>query len=203
MEGDAPSNVLVRHMREDDAAQVAALHADTITEGFLTRLGRRFLRQLYLGIARDPQSAVFVAEQDGSVAGFCAYSRDVSAMYRRVLGTCWARLAWAALPAALSPRVLREVFETLRYPRKQAALRLPRPEILSIGVSSAARGGGVGRRLVEAAVDRARADSEQQLKVLAGAKLEAANRFYQRCGFECVTTLVQHGEPLNVYSRRL
>ena len=186
-------------MEKRDAGAVARLHAETITNGFLRKLGRRFLRQLYLGVAADPGSWVCVAERNGAVLGFLAYSQDVSAMYRRVLRARWWRLGLASLPRSLNLLLIKEILDTLRYPAKQAAQALPPAEILSVAVDSKARGSGLGRRLVERAVAHAKEDGQPQLKVLAGARLEAANRFYVACGFEKAAELIQHGEVLNVY----
>lgn len=193
----------VRQMEPADAAAVARLHAETITTGFLSNFGGRFLRQLYLGIASDEGSRVFVVGEPGTVLGFLAYSRDVSAMYRRVLRRRFFQLAFASLPRSLNPLLIKESFDTLRYPAKQTAQKLPPAEILSTGVSAAARGTGIGRLLVEAAVEQARADGQRQLKVLAGAGLEGANRFYSACGFEKTAELIQHGDTLNVYVKSL
>ncbi len=190
---------MIRAMQAGDATAIARLHAATITQGFLTRLGPRFLRQVYLGVAADPTSRVWVAAGGSEVLGFLAYAVDVGAMYRRILRSRMLRLGWASLPYTLNPWVVREVLDTLRYPHKQTDAQLPPAEILSVGVSPAARGGGVGRRLIEAAVEQARRDGQAQLKVLAGARLHEANRFYPACGFRLLTQLMQHGEPLNVY----
>ncbi len=131
-------------MHAGDAARVARLHAETITQGFLTRLGPRFLRQIYLGVAADPTSRVWVAVREGEVLGFLAYAVDVGAMYRRILRARTLRLAFASLPYTLNPWIVREVLDTLRYPHKQSDAQLPPAEILSVGVSPAARGGALG-----------------------------------------------------------
>ncbi len=190
-------------MQDREAGAAARLHAESITAGFLTRLGTRFLRRLYLGIAHDAESCVFVAREANDVVGFCAYSRNVGAMYKRVLRASLFRLGSASLPSSLNPWLLKEIFETLRYPAKQRARSLPAAEILSIAVSRQARGTGTGRLLLNAALQRARTDGESAIKVLAGAELEDANRFYQRCGFHRAAELIQHGKILNVYMRDL
>jgi ribosomal protein S18 acetylase RimI-like enzyme len=190
-------------MHDREAGAVARLHAESITQGFLTRLGTRFLRRLYLGIAHDDESCVFVAREANGVVGFCAYSRDVGAMYRRVLRASLLRLGSASLPFSLNPWLLKEIFETLRYPAKQRAQSLPAAEILSIAVSDQARGAGIGRLLLNEALRRARADGESAVKVLAGVELDDANRFYERCGFDRAAELIQHGKVLNVYVRDL
>jgi GNAT superfamily N-acetyltransferase len=193
----------VREMEDRHAGDVARLHAGTITEGFLVRLGHRFLRELYRGIATDEGSHVWIAQAEGDVVGFCAYSQDVRALYRRLLRARGVRLAFASLPYSLNPGVLKEVLETWRYPAKQSKHQLPPAEILSIGMDAGARGTGAGKRLLNEALSQARREGQAQIKVLAGAKLRGANRFYQACGFDLVDGITQHGEILNVYVKHL
>ncbi len=192
-------SITIDSMQPAHAPAVGRLHAVTITEGFLLRLGERFLAELYRGVAADHACRVWVAADGDRVVGFCAYARDVSGMYRRILRRRWLRLGLASLPASLNPFVLKEVLDTLRYPAKQGDLRLPPAELLSIGVDASTRGTGAGRRLLEMAVAQAAADGQPEIKVLAGAKLDGANRFYSACGFEKRAEIVQHGEILNVY----
>jgi len=191
----------IRSMTDDDAMAVARMHVSSITEGFLSRLGVRFVRQLYLGIARDDCSHVWLADDGARIIGFCAYSRNVSAMYKQVLRARGVRLALASLPRSLNPIVIKEILDTLRYPAKQVEKELPSAEILSISVDAGSRGTGLGWQLIGKAINQARKDGEEAIKVLAGSKLEGANRFYQACGFEKHDEIVQHGGILNVYVR--
>jgi ribosomal protein S18 acetylase RimI-like enzyme len=193
------ASVTIGSMQPADGRAVARLHAATITEGFLLKLGLRFLAELYRGIAADPESIVLVARQTDQVVGFCAFSANVGGLYKRVLRRRLFRLGWAALPRALNPRVLREVADTLRYPAKSSVRELPPAEILSIGVDAGCQGGGVGRTLLDHALAHARRVGCDHVKVLAGAKLAGANAFYTRYGFHVAGQVVQHGEPLNAY----
>jgi len=191
----------IESMQPAHAPAVARLHAATITEGFLLQLGPRFLASLYRGIAADDACRVWVALHAGQVTGFCAYARDVRGMYRRILRRRWLRLGFASLPYTLNPFTVKETLDTLRYPAKQASANLPPAELLAIGVDAAARGTGAGRRLLERAVQQAARDGCSEIKVLAGARLEGANRFYLACGFAKRAEIMQHGEVLNVYVR--
>ena len=195
--------VSIRKMKPSDAASIARLHAAAIELGFLSRLGPNFLASLYQGISESEGSHVFVADDGGDVLGFCAYTRDVDSMYRDVLGRRWGRLLVAVFLRLLDPRLAKEVWDTLRYPTKQAAQHLPPAEILSIAVSEGSRGGGVGRLLLEQALHQAALDGQREIKVLAGAELGDANRFYEQCGFTVRSQMIQHGKPLNVYVRAL
>ncbi len=180
---------------------MARVHAAAITEGFLSKLGIRFLTSLYKGIQLDGRSHVWIAGRDGEIVGFCAYTPEVSAMYRSVLRRRFLRLAFASLPRSLNPLVLKEVLDTYRYPAKQQAKALPRAEILSIAVDAGGRGTGTGRRLLEEAIRQAAGDGEAEVKVLVGTNLAAANRFYIACGFEKRAEIIQHGHTLNAYVR--
>jgi GNAT superfamily N-acetyltransferase len=200
MKGASPT---IRTLTSADVAAAADLHGRCIDRGFLVRLGPRFLRQLYRYLAEADAGQVWVAiGDDGRVIGVCAYARDVRRMYRSVLRRGWFWLALATFPNSLRPRMAKGVLDVLRYPRKVGAKQLPPAEILSIAVDPSVRGGGVGRALLERAVEQARLDGQEQIKVLAGVVLVVANRFYQACGFEKIDELSQHGGTLNVYARR-
>lgn len=191
--------VTIEPFRSEHAGTVADLHIRGLPESFLIRLGRRFLAALYRGLARDPECAIFVARQNDRVVGFCACTTSVKGVFRRVIRRNWLSLGFASLPASLRPGVLREIREVLRYSGKQAAAGLPPAEILSIAVDEAARGAGVGRLLLRKAFEQAHLAGLHEIKVLAGARLPGANQFYQRCGLELRTEIIQHGAPLNVY----
>lgn len=193
----------VRHMRPNESSAVARLHTDSITEGFLNKLGLRFLACLYRGIQDDATSHVWIAKDNDDVVGFCAYAQNVGGLYKRILRQRFLRLAFASLPASLNPWVLKEVVDTLRYPAKQHAQQLPAAEILSIAVHAQGRGSGIGNRLLEMATKQATADGEAEIKVLAGAALAGANKFYIKCGFDKRCEIQQHGHAMNAYVKRL
>ncbi len=56
--------------------------------------------------------------------------------------------------------------------------------IEDVVVDEAARGKGVGERLVEVAIDRARRANAKSVDLTSRPDREAANRLYQRLGFE-------------------
>ena len=58
-----------------------------------------------------------------------------------------------------------------------------RVEITSLVVDAAARGGGIGRRLTDAAEAWAAALGHRRLRVRCNARREAAHRFYESAGF--------------------
>ena len=92
---------------------VAELHAQGITQGFLSTLGYPFLRTLYKGIAQSEDCGVILAKNDGAILGFISYARDVKTCYVQVIKRHWPSLIWTMLPNIFRPNVYKKVFETL------------------------------------------------------------------------------------------
>lgn len=195
----------------EDFRAVARLHADGISEGFLSTLGERFLATLYRGIAEGEQSGVIVARNNAEVLGFISWARDVKACYKSVLRTRGAGLLWTLLPNAVKPALYRKVFETLRYPARHGhdlpADAAPtgdlRPELLSMAVSAAARGQGVGKLLVGAVDDQMEQLGLPGYYVVTHAVDERSNGFYIGRGFRPVRSFTSHGKPMNEYYKTL
>jgi ribosomal protein S18 acetylase RimI-like enzyme len=173
-----------------DATAVARLHASSITEGFLPRLGPRFLSRLYRCIAGDPHSFLFIAEaEDGETSGMIAGTEDVHALYRRFL-----RRDGVIAAAVAAPRVLRNaraVLETWRYGRSEVD-DLPTAELLAVAVDEGARGHGLGRALVAALNVEFERRGTAATKVVVGADNSGALQLYRGSGYREVTSIEVH-----------
>lgn len=162
--------------------EVAAIHSQTINQGFLPTLGVNFLTLLYESIDADPNSALFFERFDEKVVGFVAGGRGMGSIYRQMLRR-WPRLIWALLPALLSPRKIKRIGEIIWFSRKQKPLPgCPRAELFSIAVLESARGIGVAQRLYQALAQRFTEDGETSFCIVVGNGLAPAHRFYQRMG---------------------
>ncbi len=191
----------IREMLPADAAAVARLHRDRIDIGFISSLGLTFLTVLYRGIVASGFASCVVAEDHGEVVGFVVVARDVSGLYRAVLKSNRWRLIVALLPSLVSLRVWRRCWETLRYPSRGEHADLPPAELLSIAVSQTCAGGGIGKQLVQRALDEVWRQGVGDVRVAVGASLPA-NRFYQATGWVPAGTMDNHGRLLNIYVRR-
>ena len=180
----------IRRGTATDAREAARLHASSITEGFLPRLGSRFLTYLYKRIARDDQSFLFVADTgNGGLDGMIAGTSDVGALYRR-----FARHEGIAAATVAAPRIvrnLRPVFETWRYGRG-ADDDLPAAELLAVAVDDRARGRGVGHALVGELNGEFARRGTRAVKVVVGATNEGALRLYRACGYRDAATIEVH-----------
>ena len=164
--------------------QVARLHIECITEGFLPQLGDKFLCLLYQAIDQSPSSVLIIDEQDGNVLGFVAGASDIKLLYWQLLQRP-IRLLGALLPSLLVPSRVKRIWEILRYSKETsvgAANTLPNFELLSIVVHRSQRGSGSAESLYRALLIHCRGQAVMEFKIVVGDDLVQAHRFYQRMG---------------------
>ncbi len=182
----------IRPATATDLPFVAELHAQRISEGFLSSLGLPFLRRLYARVLGSPGSFILVNDDHlgtpSLVNGFVAGVEDLGALYRRFVlrDGIAAGIRCAPRLVAAMPRVI----ETLRYPSTTAAL--PDPEILAVAVAADAAGRGVGRALVGAATAEFTRRGITSAKVVTTADNAAALAMYRGCGFAASAPLEIH-----------
>jgi len=160
---------------------VATLHADRISQGFLALLGPGFLQLLYRRVSRSPGSVLLVADSEGTTAGFIAGSTDVAGLYRSFL---WHDGMRASARAA--GRLLvgwRQVAETLRHGSSGGVGVGRGAEVLAVAVHPAWRGRGVGRLLLTSLLDEFTARGGDAAHVVVGADNAAAIAMYEQAGF--------------------
>lgn len=186
---------------KDGHAQAAAeLHKNAIGTGFLSSLGPAFLCQLYRAIPSCSAGFGFVWENpDGQILGFIACAESTGRLYKQSILRRGIPMALPLARFLFRPSVIRKLIQTLRYP-SQVGEDLPLAEVLSIAVSPDARGKGVGKALMSAALAEFRRRGISRVKVAVWAENEPANRLYQRCGFRLVRTREHHGLPMNLYA---
>lgn len=184
--------VSIRRARRSDAPAMARIHRDALPDAFLSVLGERFLRRLYVALATDPSGLALVAENGRGVLGFASGAPSVAAFYRRFLLRHGVGAGLAALPRLLDPGVVRRLRETAAHPARTASL--PPAELLSIAVEPGERSSGIGARLARGILDGLAARGADEVKVVVGAGNEGANRFYERLGFRPAVRMAVHGE---------
>lgn len=190
------ASIAVRPARRTDVAGIAELHRRSITTGFLSSLGTRFLKQLYAAMIEWPRSAVFVvADGSNAALGFVAGVEQTGAFYRYFLRTRWLRAGLAALPRLLNPSLLRRAWETLRYGSGEESSAVE-AELLSMAVSPRLRGKGWGGRLGAEFLDDLGSRGVESVKVVVGADNAGAVAAYESMGFGDPQPIEVHrGEP--------
>ena len=105
--------VQIRNIIAQDVVQVALLHVEGISSGFISSLGPVFVRQLYRGIASAPGAFCLVASEQGRVLGFIAGAESVGKLYRSVILHRGVFMFACLFRFVLSLRTLRKIFQTL------------------------------------------------------------------------------------------
>ena len=178
--------------------RVAALHIANINQGFLATLGLGFLALMYEAIDQCESSVLLVSTVDGEVIGFVAGATGMGPIYRRMLRK-WPRLFVALLPSLFSPRRVLRIMEILRYSGGAAdATALPSAELLSLVVDPAFRGRSHAETLYRALCDHFGSAGLPAFKIVVGAALAPAHRFYRRMGAHPAAELTVHKGSLSI-----
>lgn len=191
-----------------DSRQIALIHHSAIQTGFLSSLGIGFLGSLYRYLINN--EIVLVCREGETVHGFVSCSINSGKMMKKFLfnPTGVVSFLWAILKR---PLLIFSALETMRIPfknksagEKKPGLDLPEAELLSISVDPGTQKAGIGTLLLSGLERRLREEGVKEYKVVAGANLIAANRFYQKNGFHLATQINIHRKELsNVYCKSL
>jgi ribosomal protein S18 acetylase RimI-like enzyme len=201
------SQVEFKDLQPSHAQQIAALHIESISTGFISSLGIDFVASLYEAIARSKSSFGFVAEKDGKVLGFVAFTTNLNKLYKSVILKKGLLFALLLAGKMVSFERIKRVFETLFYPgriKRDPALRepkmnLPAAELLSIAIARQERRKGLAGQLIKKGFQHFQKEGIDKVKVLIGADNKPGNKLYLKFGFELVGQIVNHGVVSNIY----
>lgn len=188
-------------LRAKHARQIAELHIEGINRGFISSLGIDFVTALYEAIAED-ESCFGIVSENEEILGFVAFTKDINKLYKSIIRKKGLRFAFLLAKKMLSFKRIKKVFETLFYPSKvkDEDMNLPDAELLSIVVAPKARQMKQATQLVKKGLDYCHNHGINRVRVMVVADNEAANRLYQKCGFELAKQIDSHGIPSNIYT---
>ncbi|HUT29786.1 MAG TPA: GNAT family N-acetyltransferase [Sedimentisphaerales bacterium] len=186
-------------IRRRDIPEVAALHVNGISTGFISSLGVDFVESLYEAIGRSTSSFGFVAEENGKVLGFVAFSSNLNKLYKSIILTKGLSFAVRLAGRMLSVRTIRKALETLFYPVSTRTENLPAAELLSIVIAEEARRKGLAVDLMRKGFAECVKRRISKVKVLVAADNRPANKLYLKCGFHLAGQIDSHGIRSNIY----
>ncbi len=186
-------------LKVDHSRDVAKLHINGISTGFISSLGIDFVTVLYEAIAESKYSFGLVAQENGKLLGFVAFTTDLNSLYKSLMFKKGLRFAFLLAAKMVSLQRIRKVFETIFYPGRVEKMDLPKAELLSIAISDEARGRGLATQLTQCGFAECAKRGITKVKVLVAASNEPANKLYIKCGFKLAGQINNHGVISNIY----
>jgi len=181
---------------KEDAARMARIHKTEIHQGFLSSLPISFLENFYEALILSPGSFCVVAKEVDEVVGFISGVTSLRGFYKYFLRHYFFQSFPTLLPKVFSS--FKKIIETLLYPAKEKAL--PPAELLTIAVVKNFQGQGVGSQLLSVFLAEMKKRNVKECKVLVGASLAPAIRFYEKNGFVFIKSISVHGTAVsNIY----
>lgn len=177
-------SIVVRPGSEADIDSVVAVHQQAFPRLLTTRLGPLVLRDYYRqALLPDSAMALWVAEDDATLAGFAAVLTAPDRFYRRYRRRRL-RVLVLALPRLITmPGSFPSILGALARARQSATAPPGGAELSSIATRPDQQGRGVGTRLM-AAVREHLAGGSTVLYLWTDAQDNAATlSFYRRLGF--------------------
>ena len=181
------------------ALEVAELHINNISTGFISSLGADFVTALYESIAQSNFGFGLIAQKNYKVIGFVAFATDLCRLYKYVLLKRGLKFVFMLAKKMFSLETLKKMVETLFYPIRIKKINLSSAELLAIAVAKEQQGCGLAFELLQRGLQECAIRKIDKVKVLVGADNKPANRLYLKCGFKCVGQIHSHDVVSNVY----
>ncbi len=179
--------------QKKDALQIAGIHKKEISGGFLSSLPVSFLEKLYEAVIFSPVSFCVVAKEGDEVIGFIAGTADTNKFYRYFLRHYFFQSIFILLPKVFSS--FKKIIETLLYPSIDQSL--PKAELLTMAVAVQFQGRGFASAMFVEFKTEIKKRNIKTFKVLVGADLAAAIKFYEKSGFTFVKNTSVHKKSIS------
>lgn len=185
----------------DYIQKISKLHMVAFSDFFLTQLGLPFLKTLYKGYLEDDNSGIIVAEINGKLAGFIAYSNEYSKFYKGLLKRRLIQFAFCSLLAVIRhPSFFKRLLGAFRK-SDDAKKEEPYVELASICVNPKAEGRGIGSKLIDKLKDITDFAIYSYINLETDAcDNDSVNKFYMKNGFKLARSYVTPEErKMNEY----
>ena len=196
--------ITIRNMSEQEKGSIrklSKLHTRAFPDFFLTQLGVNFLDALYKGYLSDERSGIIVAENNGRLAGFIAYSYDYPNFYKGLMKKHLLRFAVCSMGAALRhPSFIKRLLGAFK--KSDSVVKSEKyVELASICVDPRMGNHGIGSKLIDHLKGMVDLDKYAYINLETDAvNNDTVNRFYVKNGFKLARTYFSaEGRKMNEY----
>jgi len=177
----------IRLASERDIANLVDIHAKSLPEDFLVKLGRPFLSRVFFPtLLASPHAKVFVAVREGRLSGFIITRVGLTGFIGETLASRPGRFVSTCAAALICrPMILRDIVSVLAqlWHRSGSPPRQAIAELFLLAVAPFARRCGIGRALIERSAADLSASGIRTYTVLLHADNAAADATYAAAGF--------------------
>ena len=196
--------ITIRNMsasEQGDIRKLSKLHTRAFPDFFLTQLGVGFLDALYKGYLSDERSGIIVAEDNGRLAGFIAYSNDYPNFYKGLIKNHLFRFAFCSMGAALRhPSFIKRLLGAFK--KSDSVIKSEKyVELASICVEPKMGKKGIGSQLIDHLKEMVDFNKYAYINLETDAvNNDAVNRFYVKNGFKLARSFSSaEGRKMNEY----
>ena len=196
--------VTIRNMSASEQGSIrklSRLHVRAFPDFFLTQLGVSFLDALYKGYLSDERSGIIVAENNGKLVGFIAYSYDYPNFYKGLIKNHLFRFAFCSLGAAIRhPSFIKRLLGAFK--KSDSVVKSEKyVELASICVDPKMGKHGIGSKLIDHLKGMVDFDKYAYINLETDAvNNDDVNRFYVKNGFKLARSYFSsEGRKMNEY----
>lgn len=196
--------VTIRNMTASEQASIrklSRLHSRAFPDFFLTQLGVGFLDALYKGYLEDERSGIIVAEDNGRLAGFIAYSYDYPNFYKGLIKHHLLKFALCSAGAAIRhPSFIKRLLGAFK--KSDSVVKNEKyVELASICVEPKMGKKGIGSKLIDHLKGMVDFEKYAYINLETDAvNNDPVNRFYVKNGFKLAGSYYSaEGRKMNEY----
>ena len=196
--------ITIRNMsasEQGDIRKLSKRHTRAFPDFFLTQLGVGFLDALYKGYLSDERSGIIVAEDNGRLAGFIAYSNDYPNFYKGLIKNHLFGFAFCSMGGALRhPSFIKRLLGAFK--KSDSVVKSEKyVELASICVEPKMGKKGIGSQLIDHLKEMVDFNKYAYINLETDAvNNDAVNRFYVKNGFKLARSFSSaEGRKMNEY----
>ena len=178
--------------------QVARIHIESISQGFLTSLGENFLTLLYQVIDECGSSVLLIERDQERVIGFVAGAENMGPIYKQLLRH-FPRLLVTLIPTIFKPSKIWRIIELFLYNRNKPTIPGHMGhELISIAVLQTNMRQGIAQRLYGRLATYFYELGAPSFHIVVGVNLKPAHGLYKRMGARPMMEISVHDQKKSI-----
>lgn len=190
--------IRIQKLDKDKIPQVANIHRQFLSSGFMASFGLIFLEKFYETLLNSEDIFTFIAIDGQGVLGFVTATSNVKYLPRLIITNLWKEVLIMVIK---NPPLILKILQLPFYPSFND--KNSNCEILSIAVVPSARRHGLGKKLIFASKSEFKRRKFKKFQLSARDSMEEANIFYKKIGLKKIKSAKFLQEKINFWQGNL